>query len=70
VSVRYFLEVVEYGECIPAGRNGGYATLAEAKEAALKRVDDALPHNTVRVLAEVAVAGLGGDGVPYVEDCK
>lgn len=64
--MRYYLEIVEDGHRIACGDRRGYGTLAEAEAAAKKHTDDALPRNTVRVLAHVATAHLGGDGEPYV----
>lgn len=62
----YYLEVSEGGHRIPAGNGLGYKTLEEAKAAAQKRVDDAMPSNTVWILEKVGYAALAGDGGTYV----
>ena len=66
--MRYYLEMFEDGHRIVVGDNRGYATLKEAKIEAAKRVDDALPRNTVQVMLEVTHAYLGGDGGSYLAD--
>ncbi len=66
--MRYFLEVCEDGDRIPVGKVAGYETLEEAKNVARRKVDDALPNNTVRVLAHIATAFLAGDGSEEVRD--
>lgn len=66
--MRYYLEMVEDGHRMPTGKGIGYDTLAEAKEAARLKVDDALPQNTVRILAHVATAYMGGYGGQYVRE--
>ncbi len=62
----YQLEVHELGHRIPVGC--GYSTFDMARNAAMKKVDDALPHNTVHVLQDVGHAAFGGDGEPYWAD--
>lgn len=59
---RYYLEVHENGHRIPVAPRQGFATLEEAIEAAKKKVDDALPRNTVHVVQDVGHAYLMGDG--------
>ncbi len=65
---RFFLEMVEDGHRLPCGSPQGYLSFEEAKKEARRRTDDALPRNTVRVLAHVATAHMGGDGEPYSRD--
>ena len=65
--VRYFLEIVENGDRIPVGDRFGYKSLAEAQAEALKKTDDALPHNHVRIMLCVGYAEIGGDGEPYLQ---
>ncbi len=65
-AMRYYLEIIEDGHRLPTGDRKGYATLEEAKAAAERHTDDALPRNDVRVYAHVATASLGGDGEPYI----
>ncbi len=67
---RYYLWISEIGHFIRTGKNLGYETLEEAKADALKKVDDALPSNTVRIMQEVAYAYLAGDGGNEVTDIK
>jgi hypothetical protein len=65
-EVKYFLEIMEDNQRYRAGHLQGYATLEEAVAEAKRRVDDALPHNTVRIMREVGYAALAGDGGEYV----
>lgn len=58
----FYLYILEDGERIEVGKADGYPTLEEARQEALKRVDDALPRNTVLVLQDVGYAYLAGDG--------
>lgn len=60
--MRYYLEIHEDGHRLPIGRQVGYESLAEAQDAAKRAVDDALPRNTVHILADVGYAFLAGDG--------
>jgi hypothetical protein len=64
---KYFLEMREDGVRLPI-QNNGYFSLDEARKAALKKVDDALPRNTVHVLLEVGYAYCGGDGGEYFKE--
>jgi hypothetical protein len=66
--VKYYLEIIEDGHRIPAGKPLGYDTLEEAKQAAEQKIDDALPRNTVRVYAHVTTAHFAGDGSTYCKD--
>lgn len=66
--MRYYLEMRENGERFPVGDNRGYATLKEAKQAAKKRTDDALPRNHIYVMLVITSAYIGGDGGEYCED--
>lgn len=63
----YFLELREDGVRMPVGKPQGYETLEEATQEAKKKVDDALPQNTVRILKEVGYAFLAGDGCEEVK---
>jgi hypothetical protein len=62
---RYFLEMREGPYRFICGKRVGYETLAEAVEDAKRRVDHALPHNTIHVMQEIGWASLGGDGEGY-----
>ena len=64
--MRFYLEIIEHGHRIPTGDRHGYATLEEAEKAAMRHIDDALPHNSVRVYQHVATAHMAGDGGEYV----
>lgn len=66
--MRYYIEVHENGHRLPKGNPFGYDTLNEAKEDAKRYVDDALPSNTVAIMARVATAYFGGDGGTYVRE--
>lgn len=63
---RFFLEIMENGERLIVGDPKGYPTLNEARKQALKRVDDALPNNRVRILRLMDEAYFGGDGEAHL----
>lgn len=63
---KFYLEILEEGNRLATGRNRGYDRLEEASAAASRHVDDAPPHNIVRILQHVATAFLRGDGDPEV----
>lgn len=62
----FYLFMSEDNYLLPVGDSRGYKTLDEAEREALKRVDDALPRNTVRIFHEVGYAYFGGDGGAYL----
>lgn len=62
---KFFLYVHEGSHWLPTGKRDGYDSFAEAREEALKYVDDALPRNTVHVLQSHGYAYFGGDGGSY-----
>lgn len=64
---RYYLEIHEDGVRLPVGDPRGYEDLEEAAKEAEKKVDDALPRNTIHILLEVGYAYFRGDGEPAVK---
>ena len=66
---RFYIEVFEDGQRLPAGSAVGYGSLREAQVEAKRLIDDALPRNTVAVFELVGHAFLAGDGsTEYRED--
>jgi hypothetical protein len=68
IQMKYYLEINENGHRIPTGNTLGYATLKEAKDAAKKKVDDALPNNSVSIMLHITSAYMRGDGGEYFAD--
>lgn len=62
--MQYIVQILEDGHRTPI--SGTFDTLEAAQEKARKCVDDALPNNTVQILAVVGSAYLGGDGDSYL----
>ena len=62
---KFYLFCYEGGHRLFTGNHNGYESLAEAIREAEKRVDDALPHNTIHVLRDMGYAALAGDGGTY-----
>lgn len=60
--MKYYLFIFEDGHVIKTGNKLGYTTKEEAIVEARKRVDDALPHNTIHVLQDIGYAFFTGDG--------
>lgn len=66
----YYLEIHEGGHRLTHGLWKGFESLAEAIAAAEKRVDDAMPSNTIHVMKDMGHAGLAGDGGTYFQETK
>lgn len=66
MTVRFYLFISEKRDFILTGNRNGYETLAEAKEEAKRRVDDACRDNAVWIVQKLGHAYLGGDGDAYL----
>lgn len=64
----FYLFVREDSHWIRVGKPQGYENAEEAKLAAEKCVDDALPQNSVWVMKPIASAHLAGDGGTYIQE--
>ena len=60
--MKYFLEAFENGKRVPVGPDLGYGYLVDARDAAMSKVDEALPNNIVRVYRLEGHAFLAHDG--------